>query len=220
MQNLGVEIDMESTEVESIYCQRRQIYLEPIEKHLEAHLRDTIGTYPRIDRISVRSKSVDKFVSKAKKVAADNVLKYSDPINQIQDQLGARVVTNYIEDVDCISKIIKNYYRYVEEQHFIPDSASEFGYEGRHFILFIPDDIIFSEEQKHNLPPFFELQIKTLFQHAWGEAEHDLGYKPSAPLDFEQQRKISFTAAQAWGADMIFNELFVSKQKSRNATVS
>ena len=59
------------------------------------------------------------------------------------------------------------------------------------------------------LPGFFELQIKTLFQHAWAEADHDLGYKPgTVPLTSAQRRKIAFTSAQAWGADHMFDELF------------
>ena len=54
---------------------------------------------------------------------------------------------------------------------------------------------------------FFELQIKTLFQNAWSEANHDLGYKPERELSKDEKRKIAFTSAQAWGADMIFDEL-------------
>jgi putative GTP pyrophosphokinase len=40
-------------------------------------------------------------------------------------------------------------------------------------------------------------------------AEHDLGYKPGAvPLTPDEKRRLAFTAAQAWGADRIFDELF------------
>ena len=48
-------------------------------------------------------------------------------------------------------------------------------------------------------PKVFELQAKTVFRHAWGEADHDLGYKPRNELNHEQKRLIAYTAAHAWG---------------------
>ena len=82
-----------------------------------------------------------------------------------------------------------------------------FGYVGRHFILATPEDVVDDNADRSKTPQFFELQVKTLFQHAWSEAEHDLAYKPSEPLTPHQQRQIAFTAAQAWGADEIFEQL-------------
>ncbi|MNL70650.1 hypothetical protein D3C87_1956870 [compost metagenome] len=67
--------------------------------------------------------------------------------------------------------------------------------------------MIDDDADRAKVPEFFELQVKTLFQHAWSEAEHDLAYKPSEPLSTLQQRQIAFTAAQAWGADQIFEQL-------------
>ena len=59
------------------------------------------------------------------------------------------------------------------------------------------------------MPEFFELQVKTLFQHAWAEANHDLGYKPEGKeLDQESKRLLAYASAQAWGADRVFDELF------------
>jgi len=81
------------------------------------------------------------------------------------------------------------------------------GHEGRHYILFIPADVKDASANDEDFPTFFELQIKTLFQHAWGEADHDLIYRPSGDLTPDQRRRVAFTAAQAWGADRIFEEL-------------
>jgi ppGpp synthetase/RelA/SpoT-type nucleotidyltranferase len=74
-------------------------------------------------------------------------------------------------------------------------------------LLLIPGDVLGAPFSTDFKPRVSELQIKTVFQNAWGEADHDLGYKPTTPLTREQKKKLAFTAAQAWGADMIFDEL-------------
>ena len=96
-------------------------------------------------------------------------------------------------------------------------SEWEFGYFGKHHILMIPSDVIDPEWNNTMLPRFFELQIKTFFQHAWSEAEHDVGYKETKKqLTLDQRRRLAFTSAQAWGADRMFDELWeeVSEQAS------
>jgi putative GTP pyrophosphokinase len=175
----------------------------PLASGLEAHLKGLFEGFPRIDRISVRAKNVDRFVAKAEK-QENGGPKYTAPLNQIQDQVGARIVTLYASDVDRVRQEIEKYFKYIESKQIVPESESEFGYEGRHFILFVPTDLIDESEESVE---FFELQIKTLFQHAWSEAEHDLGYKPSSKLTSDQRRRLAFTAAQAWGADQIFDEM-------------
>jgi putative GTP pyrophosphokinase len=135
--------------------------------------------------------------------------KYSEPLHQIQDQVGARIVTFYRSDVDLLDKIVSRYFRAIESKDHVPDSEWEFGYFGRHHVLVIPSDVIDDHWDKAMVPKFFELQIKTLFQHAWSEAEHDVGYKEGEkPLSLDQKRRLAFTSAQAWGADRIFDELF------------
>ena len=106
-----------------------------------------------------------------------------------------------------MSDEVYRYFRRIEGKDLLPDSVNKFGYFGRHFILAVPEDLIDDGASREKTPQFFELQVKTLFQHAWSEAEHDLAYKPSASLSTLQQRQIAFTAAQAWGADEIFQQL-------------
>jgi len=195
------------TSLRDKYEMRRTQMLLALASRLEAHLHGVFDGYHRIDRISVRAKSVDRFVAKAEK-KIDGKPKYSDPLTQIQDQLGARIVTFYKSDVDRLTAEVVKYFRHIESVQILPDSESEFGYEGRHFVLFIPRDIFDDKIKEDESITFFELQIKTLFQHAWSEAEHDLGYKPSTVLSSDQKKRLAFTAAQAWGADQIFDELY------------
>jgi ppGpp synthetase/RelA/SpoT-type nucleotidyltranferase len=138
--------------------------------------------------------------------------KYADPLSEIQDQVGARIVTFYKSDVLRIAAVVEKYFRAIEAKNHVPESDSEFSYFGKHYIFFVSSDAS-SGLDRALLPKVFELQIKTLFQHAWSEANHDLGYKPGGgTLTSDDKRKLAFTSAQAWGADMIFDELFVASQ--------
>jgi GTP pyrophosphokinase len=174
-----------------------------LQKLLEGHLENM----PRIDRISVRAKSPASFLKKAAKQDEGTPI-YADPLGQIQDQIGARVIVFFTSDVEPTSRRIQRYFRHIEKKLKEPESEAEFGYFGKHYILALPSDCIPADLTVEQAPEVFELQVRTLFQHAWSEAEHDLAYKPTHVLTSEQKRRFAFTAAQAWGADLIFEGLF------------
>jgi ppGpp synthetase/RelA/SpoT-type nucleotidyltranferase len=190
------------------YRNRYERVLKPVASALCVHVADYLKGEPRIDRISARAKDVKSFLAKAKN-EVDGVMKYSEPLSQIQDQIGVRIITFFHSDVERLDAIVRRYFRAIEYKDRVPDSQWEFGYFGRHYVLILPSDVIPNGTDPELVPGFFELQIKTLFQHAWSEAEHDLGYKPGdKPLTPSETRRLAFTSAQAWGADHIFDELF------------
>lgn len=202
------------TQLSDAYKRRFDSVLTPVAGALEQHLRGIFEREPRVDRATARAKSIDRFLAKAETVV-DGKKKYSEPLRQIQDQLGGRIITFYRSDVDRIGELVLKYFRPIESIDLIPDSEWEFGYFGRHYILILPSEVLGGTIDKSLAPQFFELQVKTLFQHAWSEANHDLGYKPgSKPLDSDAKRRLAFTSAQAWGADRIFDELFREQQTS------
>jgi len=199
--------------LEADYRERYRTVLEPLAKSLTEHLQGVLQGIPRVDRIQARAKSIPRFLAKAAKVEG-GVAKYADPLHQIQDQVGARIICFYLSDVDAISKEIERYFRQVERREVVPEREAEFGYMGKHYVLLVPADVTEAGWDRKLIPEFFELQIKTLFQHAWSEADHDLGYKPGeAELSADQKRRTAFTAAQAWGADRLFDELFRERQQ-------
>jgi putative GTP pyrophosphokinase len=198
------------------YQRRYDAVLVQTAAAVEDHLHGIFSGEPRIDRVTARAKSVDRFLDKAA-TRVNGKKKYSEPLRQIQDQIGARIVTFYRSDVDRIEKLVLKYFRPIETRDVIPDSEWEFGYFGRHFILVLPTDVVDAGMDKSLVPQFFELQIKTLFQHAWSEANHDLGYKPGTnPLGSDDKRRLAFTSAQAWGADRVFDELFRERQQANS----
>jgi ppGpp synthetase/RelA/SpoT-type nucleotidyltranferase len=78
----------------------------------------------------------------------------------------------------------------------------------------MPKGLLKGDADKSLLPDVFELQVKTLFQHAWSEADHDLGYKPGGKTpNPAQKRLLAYASAQAWGADRVFDELFQTLSK-------
>jgi len=181
--------------------------LLPIAVQVESLIRDHLNHVPRIDRVSARAKTPESFINKAQKRLPNGTPKYSEPLNQIQDQIGARVVVFFKEDVEVVGDAVLRYFRHIEARMVIPDSHWSFGYFGKHLILDLPADAVPSAIAVKSAPGFFELQIKTLFQHAWSEAEHDVGYKGLETLSEDQTRRLAYTAAQAWGADRTFQEL-------------
>lgn len=195
--------------LEAAYRTRFSSVLQPLAVDLSAYITETLMGEPRIDRISVRAKSIDRFIKKSQNTDSNGNCKYEKPLVQIQDQIGARVTVFYKTDVDRIATKLLPYFRTIEEKDLVPVSEWEFGYFGRHYVCHFPSEIIDPKWDAENIPYFFELQIKTLFQHAWSEANHDLGYKPEGgALSSDQVRMMAFTSAQAWGADRAFDDLF------------
>ncbi|MBO9571723.1 MAG: hypothetical protein J7497_05875 [Chitinophagaceae bacterium] len=198
-------------EIQSLYTDILPI-LNNVAAAIEKSLKEIVADQKHIDRITCRCKALDSFMAKVEKRHKNGEYKYEVPMKEIQDKIGARIIVYYKSDIEPIKNIITTHFKRIEEQVVVPDNVSQFGYEGFHMICKIPNTIY----QSKNTPlvgDFFELQIKTLYQHAWSQSNHGLGYKPGEELEDEQIRLLAFIAAQSWGADKGLNEL-VSKKGS------
>ncbi len=189
--------------------------LTNIQSLLYESVKDALCNCQNIDRISFRVKGEKSFIDKSNSLTKENLLKYKNPFRELQDLIGGRVVVFYKSDIPKIETELEKNYKRVEKIEIVPDDENEFGYEGIHYILFTPNHIYNPYRDNINVPYFFELQIKTLYQHAWAQSEHGLGYKPGVELPKVVKRKLAFLAAQSWGADEILEELVkdVSKLK-------
>ncbi|MCQ1946060.1 GTP pyrophosphokinase family protein [Arthrobacter sp. zg-Y1116] len=123
------------------------------------------------------------FRVKAEQSARRKMLRL-DAANQgyekLHDLLGLRVTCYFSDDVDRIVELI--------EQQFDVDpgmsidkgkqlGTREFGYRSVHRVAKISQNRAGLAEYSRYESLRFEIQIRTVLQHAWAEIEHDLGYK-------------------------------------------
>ena len=202
------------TSLDTAYLERFNNYIRHVAPRLKEHLQDALAGFPGVCWVSSRGKSIDSFERKASRLNESGQLKYDDPLTQIHDQLGGLVVVRFLSNVTEIENRITEHYGHIEQLTIEPELSNAFGYVGNHYTLFVPTELKASDGNT-NVPEFFELQIKTLFQYAWSETNHAIGgYKDADRLTMEQRRTLAFVAAQAWGADKELDELH--KEVSQN----
>jgi ppGpp synthetase/RelA/SpoT-type nucleotidyltranferase len=133
-------------------------------------------------------------------------------LEDITDLIGLRVITYFEDSVDQVDSLLKEHFR-VDSSRSVDKrrrhDPHSFGYVSLHSICHPPEDLL-REHPDWNWP--FEIQIRTILQHAWAEIEHDLGYKSAESVPLPVRRRFSRLAGLLELADSEFVELRRSMQ--------
>jgi putative GTP pyrophosphokinase len=184
----------------------RQPLLESLRTSLEAETQSALLKCKHIDRVSFRVKGLESFVAKARDRRTTPA--YQDPLVEIEDQIAGRVIVFFLSDMDVVVGRLKGTFGTIERKHMRPARDEEFSYESFHLICLIPPHLKPDGwDARHDLPPTFELQVRTVFMHAYAEPQHDLGYKAASELPREIRRELAWIAASAWGGDQAFERV-------------
>ncbi len=153
--------------------------------------------------VTTRTKSVSGFVEKVVR----KYPKYQDPLREITDLCGVRVIARTRTEVDAIADLV--------EQHFDVDSANsvshterlhptEFGYRSVHYIVSLPGGVGVDSraDDLHTLKA--EVQLRTVAEHASADFDHDFSYKGAFALPARWQRELAIIAAQVETIDEAF----------------
>jgi putative GTP pyrophosphokinase len=196
-----------TAELEAAYGARLPI-LTTTAQYLQHRVTEALESTKHIDRVSFRPKGMDSFVKKASREATERHDAYERPLVEVEDQIAGRVLVFFRDDIDVVAAILSAELGPVEQRRQEPDGDDQFGYESVHLIFVIPEHLKADGwTQQSDMPITFELQVRTLFMHAWAEPQHDLGYKPGATLDRDHRRQLAWVAASAWGADRVLNDV-------------
>ncbi|QWF22094.1 DUF429 domain-containing protein [Nocardioides sp. LMS-CY] len=157
--------------------------------------------------VAGRAKSVDSFAAKAARTV-DGLPAYSDPLREIGDQVGVRVITYVRADVSAVADVLGAQFDVLDDRDLGNETASEgrFGYASRHLQVAREDGQV------------AQVQVRTVLQHAWAEFEHDIRYKGSVPTEHARDFDRRFTLA-AGLLELADQEFTTIRERLRGAAV-
>jgi len=184
------------------YIESRPLY-EELSQKVETIIHETIvDNKPPIHAIFKRTKDIESF---AKKIENE---KYTHPSSQITDLSAIRIIACVENDLSKISKLIESTFE-IDYSNSIDKSKSlgtdKVGYRSIHYVAQLPSKLTKLPEFVKFKSMRFEIQIRTLLQHAWAEIEHDRNYKFSGKLPEDLTRRLKVLAGVLELADREFN---------------
>jgi predicted RNase H-like nuclease/ppGpp synthetase/RelA/SpoT-type nucleotidyltranferase len=146
--------------------------------------------------VTGRAKSVASFAAKADR-SVDGQPLYSNPLEEITDQVGVRVITYLHSDVTAVADLLGDQLRILDDRDMGQETAREgrFGYASRHLLV--------AADAGRGAPAAYEslreqraqVQVRTVLQHAWAEFEHAIRYKGTIPEEHAPDLDRRFTLA-------------------------
>nr|WP_269810726.1 hypothetical protein [Kineosporia rhizophila] len=147
--------------------------------------------------VTGRAKAVASFAGKAARRTADGELVYSEPLREINDQIGVRVITYVQDDVATVADVIHDQLLVKRDRDMGEETARQgrFGYRSRHMLIALDAAREGHSEYEPLRGMAASLQVRTVLQHAWAEFEHDIRYKGTVPAEQAPELDRRFTLA-------------------------
>jgi len=189
---------------------RYQLYAVTLQKVLERAAKK----YAPLALAQARPKAVPSFATKALIKREDYLRRYGsmDPVTQVTDLCGARVITQTKDEVSAICEFIKEYFD-IDWRNTVDCSErlkpAEFGYRSVHYVVALKRGVFPTKDVDVSIPDEVydlraEIQVRTFLEHAWAEFTHDVGYKGAFKIPAKWERELADVAAALEGADESF----------------
>ena len=146
--------------------------------------------------VTGRAKSVASFAAKAVREAGGQPV-YVDPLAEITDQIGLRVITYLRDDVGAVAGLMSDQFTVLDDRDMGQETAADgrWGYASRHMVVAV-DPTRSPEAPREGLRGrVASVQVRTVLQHAWAEFEHDIRYKGTVPHQHVPDLDRRFTLA-------------------------
>ncbi len=149
-------------------------------------------------KISGISSRIKKQKSLREKIKRKN---YSDPLNEIKDFAGVRIVCVYENDFSEIEKIIYDLFQVHEKaDKTYALGVDKMGYHGRHYV-------VSSNEAGSSKGLCCEIQLRTVLQDSWAIASQHLLYKNETAIPKRIRRDLNNVASILEITQQVFDRI-------------
>lgn len=174
----------------------------------------------RVHSVEHRAKDPDSFGRKAviPSELDSNAPKYPEPLKQITDLAGIRIITYLPITVEEINRLISDEFEVDErsDKGKVLIEEERFGYQSVHYLVRIRPDRARLAEYKDFANAVAEVQVRTILQHAWAEIEHDIQYKSPTAIPREIRRRFMALVGMLEVADREFQAIQDEDRKLAN----
>jgi ppGpp synthetase/RelA/SpoT-type nucleotidyltranferase len=183
----------------------RPVYSE-FAKLLEQILQKAVDQFGYLALVQARAKKVVSFSNKI--IMKD---KYRNPLTDMTDLCGARVILHFQSHVARVCEFIKDNFEIDEANSLDLKSklkVNEFGYRSVHYIVTPKKDTILGVPVDDKFKTLkAEVQVRTLAEHVWADISHDRIYKTDLIIPEEWKREAARLAAILEDADRQFADM-------------
>jgi ppGpp synthetase/RelA/SpoT-type nucleotidyltranferase len=154
-----------------------------------------------LDEAGIVVASIESRIKEERSLAGKLALKGAkyESLADITDIFGMRIITFYTDDVDKVASAVDRLFEIdwdnsVDKRKLL--EVDSFGYLSLHYVCRSP-----------GFPYRFEVQMRTILQHAWANMNHDTGYKSGVEIPVEYHRNMNRLAGMLELVDEQFSRI-------------
>lgn len=156
-------------------------------KSVCSFIKDKISDYELLPEIQFRTKELLSIIKKVKKKQNQKDYSYHD----LKDKLGIRIICAFQEDMGIIDEFLREYFTILDVEYKQENlDFNQLDYVSNHYDVKINLNINEFKRYPSLADYIFEIQVRTLNQHAWSNTAHTLSYKQEKDLPTNLKRKV------------------------------
>ncbi len=152
---------------------------ENLGKSVCSFIKYKITDYELLPEIQYRTKELLSIIKKVKKKQSQKEYSY----HHLKDKLGIRIICAFQEDMIIIDEFLREYFTIIDVEYKKDNlDFNKLDYVSNHYDAKINLNINEFKKYSKLADYIFEIQVRTLNQHAWSNTAHTLSYKQEKDL--------------------------------------